>query len=248
MAAQRTAPTAERTCVHARARLRARVFLCAFVLFLYAVRVRVCALVCMYGTCVCMYVCVGSGAWRTCHLPICICQPTARRARWQAVEAVVSGDTLFIGSVGQRIYMSAPPKNALLLTDAPHSALHAPNDADPLQRYMVRLPPSPSTPLRAWRSSCATSRVQPPPRTLVLCIAGRTDLPGSDQLAMLRSMLQLADLPDSTLVFPGHNYAAPPHSTIAEERANNPWPVVGSRLPHCATATHRPAAAATRCT
>ena len=43
---------------------------------------------------------------------------------------------------------------------------------------------------------------------------GRTDIPGSDQAAMDRSLARLRDLPGDTVVYPGHGRT----TTLAEER------------------------------
>ncbi|NNG40824.1 MBL fold metallo-hydrolase [Flexivirga sp. ID2601S] len=49
---------------------------------------------------------------------------------------------------------------------------------------------------------------------------GRTDLPGGDHAAMLRSLKDVVlPLPDDTLVLPGHG----PGTTMARERATNPY-------------------------
>jgi hydroxyacylglutathione hydrolase len=48
---------------------------------------------------------------------------------------------------------------------------------------------------------------------------GRTDLPGGDHQAMLRSLARTLTLPDDTLVLPGHG----PQTTIGAERAANPF-------------------------
>jgi glyoxylase-like metal-dependent hydrolase (beta-lactamase superfamily II) len=49
---------------------------------------------------------------------------------------------------------------------------------------------------------------------------GRTDLPGGDTAAMMRSLRdQVLPLPDDTLVLPGHG----PVTTIARERATNAY-------------------------
>jgi len=48
---------------------------------------------------------------------------------------------------------------------------------------------------------------------------GRTDLPGGDHGAMLRSLAKTLTLPDATLVLPGHG----PQTTIGTERATNPF-------------------------
>lgn len=49
---------------------------------------------------------------------------------------------------------------------------------------------------------------------------GRSDFPGGDTLTLLRSIKEkLLELPDDTLVFPGHG----PSSTIGHERKYNPF-------------------------
>ena len=48
---------------------------------------------------------------------------------------------------------------------------------------------------------------------------GRTDLPGGDHQAMLRSLARTLTLPDDTLVLPGHGQ----QTTIGAERATNPF-------------------------
>jgi len=48
---------------------------------------------------------------------------------------------------------------------------------------------------------------------------GRTDLPGGDHRAMLRSLARTLTLPDDTLVLPGHG----PQTTIGAERRANPF-------------------------
>ncbi len=58
--------------------------------------------------------------------------------------------------------------------------------------------------------------------TLFIGSCGRVDLPGSNPEDMWRSLTQvLAALPDETLLFPGHNYADRPQSTIGEEKRRN---------------------------
>lgn len=51
--------------------------------------------------------------------------------------------------------------------------------------------------------------------------AGRTDLPGGDAGDHHDALQKLAGLPDSTEVFPGHDYHGRAHSTLGEERHNN---------------------------
>jgi hydroxyacylglutathione hydrolase len=58
--------------------------------------------------------------------------------------------------------------------------------------------------------------------TLFIGGCGRVDLPGSDPEAMYHSLTGvLAKLPTDTLLFPGHNYAAKPVSTIGDENREN---------------------------
>jgi hydroxyacylglutathione hydrolase len=58
--------------------------------------------------------------------------------------------------------------------------------------------------------------------TLFIGSCGRVDLPGSNPEDMYRSLTQvLAALPDETLLYPGHNYADRPRSTIGDEKRSN---------------------------
>ena len=58
--------------------------------------------------------------------------------------------------------------------------------------------------------------------TLFIGSCGRVDLPGSDPEAMYRSLTQvLGALPNDTLLYPGHNYADRPRSTIGDEKRTN---------------------------
>ncbi len=60
--------------------------------------------------------------------------------------------------------------------------------------------------------------------TLFIGSCGRVDLPGSNPEDLYYSLNQkLRNLPDDTVVYPGHNYAAEPSSTIAREKRANPF-------------------------
>ena len=59
--------------------------------------------------------------------------------------------------------------------------------------------------------------------TLFVGGVGRTDFPGGDPATLFHSLQKLAALPEETRVFPGHDYGATPTSTIAWERATNPY-------------------------
>jgi len=58
--------------------------------------------------------------------------------------------------------------------------------------------------------------------TLFIGACGRVDLPGSDPAQMYDSLVnKLKRLPEDTVLFPGHNYADRPVSTIGEEKRRN---------------------------
>ena len=57
--------------------------------------------------------------------------------------------------------------------------------------------------------------------TLFLDGCGRTDLPGSDADAMYESLQRLAQLPEATIVYPGHRYSLPSSGTMDAVRATN---------------------------
>jgi len=59
--------------------------------------------------------------------------------------------------------------------------------------------------------------------TLFINACGRCDLPGGDAGEMYRSLNRLASLDESTVLYPGHNYADEPTSTIGNERKFNPY-------------------------
>lgn len=58
--------------------------------------------------------------------------------------------------------------------------------------------------------------------TLFIGGCGRVDLPGGNPEAMYHSLTQvLSKLPEDTFLFPGHNYASKPVSTIGDEKKQN---------------------------
>ena len=59
--------------------------------------------------------------------------------------------------------------------------------------------------------------------TLFINGCGRVDLPGSNSDDMFASMRKLADLPDDTLLLPGHNYGHVPNATLGETKEMNPY-------------------------
>jgi len=59
--------------------------------------------------------------------------------------------------------------------------------------------------------------------TLFINGCGRVDLPGSDSADMYDSLQKLAELPDATLLLPGHNYGHVPNATMAETKQHNAY-------------------------
>ena len=58
--------------------------------------------------------------------------------------------------------------------------------------------------------------------TLFIGSCGRVDLPGSDPAQLYDSLVnKLKRLPDDTVLYPGHDYADRPTSTIGEEKRRN---------------------------
>jgi hydroxyacylglutathione hydrolase len=57
--------------------------------------------------------------------------------------------------------------------------------------------------------------------TLFLDGCGRTDLPGGDPEALFDSITRLAEMPDDTVLYPGHHYSPEHFATIADTRRRN---------------------------
>ena len=59
--------------------------------------------------------------------------------------------------------------------------------------------------------------------TLFIQGCGRVDLPGSDVDDMYASLQKLAELPDETILFPGHNYGGGPNAKMGDTKTSNPY-------------------------
>ncbi|HLG18761.1 MAG TPA: MBL fold metallo-hydrolase [Bdellovibrionota bacterium] len=60
--------------------------------------------------------------------------------------------------------------------------------------------------------------------TLFINSCGRTDLPGGDPEQLYDSLAhRLSKLDDNVVLFPGHNYAGQPTSTMGEQKRHNPF-------------------------
>lgn len=60
--------------------------------------------------------------------------------------------------------------------------------------------------------------------TLFIDGCGRCDLPGGDPKTMYRSLYDvILKLPDSTLLYPGHDYGPVPSATLREQKQTNPY-------------------------
>ena len=59
--------------------------------------------------------------------------------------------------------------------------------------------------------------------TLFIGGCGRCDLPGGDPEALYQSLTRLSRLDERILLYPGHNYAPRPTSSLEEEKSYNPF-------------------------
>jgi len=57
--------------------------------------------------------------------------------------------------------------------------------------------------------------------TLFVGDSGRTNLAGGDRSALGKSIRRLMELPEDTIVWPGHDYGPTPSSTLGWEKRNN---------------------------
>lgn len=57
--------------------------------------------------------------------------------------------------------------------------------------------------------------------TVFLDGCGRTDLPGGDPEDLFRSLSKLAQLPNDTDLYPGHDYSQQPHAALGEVKSHN---------------------------
>ncbi len=57
--------------------------------------------------------------------------------------------------------------------------------------------------------------------TLFVGDSGRTDLPGGHRPSLGASIRKLMELPDETIIWPGHDYGESPNSTIRNEKRTN---------------------------
>ena len=65
--------------------------------------------------------------------------------------------------------------------------------------------------------------------TLFIGACGRTDLPGGNARELYDSLTgRLMKMDDSTVLCPGHNYAAKPMTTMGEEKKTNPYLICDS--------------------
>lgn len=60
--------------------------------------------------------------------------------------------------------------------------------------------------------------------TLFVGYCGRTDFPGGSSEALYHSLFhRIANLPDDTEIYPGHDYGKKPCSTLSYEKSHNPY-------------------------
>ena len=64
--------------------------------------------------------------------------------------------------------------------------------------------------------------------TLFTGSIGRCDFPESNARDMYNSLQKLKELPDETIIYPGHDYGAETTSTIGWGKANNPYMMISA--------------------
>jgi len=65
--------------------------------------------------------------------------------------------------------------------------------------------------------------------TLFIDAIGRTDFPGGNGRAMVKSLQRIKMLPDDTVIWPGHHYGEPAHEKLGELKRSNPYLADGSK-------------------
>lgn len=143
-------------------------------------------------------------------------------ARWREPDDVRS-----IGSIGSTEATGSPGSpdgGALVVAGLRVEVRHAPGHTE--GSVMFRLDGAPDASVQGQPLEGSSTVLSGD--VLFAGSIGRTDLPGGDHAAMLRSLRdQVLTLPDDTLVLPGHG----PATTIGRERAANPYlaEVAGAR-------------------
>ncbi len=59
--------------------------------------------------------------------------------------------------------------------------------------------------------------------TLFIGGCGRCDFPGGDAEEMWRTLRKITELPETMIVWPGHDYGRVPHAPLGEEKRENPY-------------------------
>jgi glyoxylase-like metal-dependent hydrolase (beta-lactamase superfamily II) len=59
--------------------------------------------------------------------------------------------------------------------------------------------------------------------TLFIDAVGRTDFPGGSGRALLKSLQRIKQLPDNTMIWPGHHYGEPAHEELGVLKLTNPY-------------------------
>jgi hydroxyacylglutathione hydrolase len=59
--------------------------------------------------------------------------------------------------------------------------------------------------------------------TLFIDAVGRTDIPGGNTRALINSLQKIKQLPDGTVIWPGHHYGEPSHETLGVLKLSNPY-------------------------
>ncbi len=127
---------------------------------------------------------------------------------------------------GDAVFMQAPQEAARRMfgmnldTDLPAGELSLTPDSDiAFGSHILKVIPTPGHSRGSVSFFCAEEGILFTGDTLFKGSIGRTDFPGGSMFQIISSLRELAQLPDTTKVYPGHG----PQTTIGFELAHNPY-------------------------
>jgi hydroxyacylglutathione hydrolase len=59
--------------------------------------------------------------------------------------------------------------------------------------------------------------------TLFIDAVGRTDIPGGNTRTLIKSLQKIKQLPNDTMIWPGHHYGEPSHEMLGVLKSTNPY-------------------------
>ncbi len=133
-------------------------------------------------------------------------------AKTRAKVVVHSAEAEFLKSLSSSDIIKTKSGDKISAGGIPITLIHTPGHTPGSQCFLVEAPVS-DEPERLIAGD-----------TLFVGSCGRVDFPGGNAQQMYESLTQkLMQLPDETILFPGHNYAFKKSSTIGEQKSANPY-------------------------